>query len=223
MSSSAKIFCCRKTIRILGLSWLILPQWVITEIIRFAALYPTYSGHKLAFFRLYATSKGMTVSRPWAYKTLSRYKHEVLLERKRIEAKSSSPIPRYTLQQMDLTQINDNNNESHRILGCVDAGTRACIGLMPIKRKTSIARRRALQNLIEQYGQPKILGTDNETCYIYKRLVLGFLGIKHQTTEVASPWQNGPIERFFGTLKPHTKQVITPTDEMASTPHIFRN
>ena len=203
------------------------PQWVITEIIKLAALYPTYSGHKLVFVfnRLYATSKGMTVSKSWVYKTLSRYKHEVLLERKGIKSKPPAPIPRYKLWQMDLTQINDNNNQPHRLLGCIDAGTRACIGLMAMRRKTSIALLRALLNLIEQYGQPKSLRTDNEACFTSKlfRFGLWFLGIKHQTTEVACPWQNGRIERFFGTLKQHTKQVIIPADEMASSLHIFRN
>jgi len=203
------------------------PQWVITEIIKLAALYPTYSGHKLAFVfnRLYATSKGMTVSKSWVYKTLSRYKHDVLLERRRIKAKPPAPIPRYKLWQMDLTQIKNNNNQPHRVFGCIDAGTRACVGLMSVRRKTSIALLRALLNLIEQYGQPKFLRTDNEACFTSKlfRFGLWFLGIKHQTTEVACPWQNGRIERFFGTLKQHTKQVIIPANEIASSLYIFRN
>ena len=78
-----------------GTKYLPKPQWVITEIIKLAALYPTYSGHKLAFVfnRLYANSKGMTVSKSWVYKTLSRYKHEVLLERRRIKAKPPCPHP----------------------------------------------------------------------------------------------------------------------------------
>ena len=193
-----------------GTKYLPKPQWVIAEIIKLAALYPTYSGHKLAFVfnRLYATSKGMTVSKSWVYKTLSRYKHEVLLERRRIKAKPPASIPRYKLWQMDLTQINDNNNQPHRVFGCVDAGTRACIGLVPMPRKTSIALLRALLNLIEQYGQPKSLSTDSEACFTSKlfRFGLWFLGIQHQTTEVACPWQNGRIERFFGTLKKHTNK-----------------
>ncbi len=210
-----------------GTKYLPKPQWVITEIIKLAALYPTYSGHKLAFVfnRLYANSKAMTVSKSWVYKPVSRYEHEVLLERRRIKAKPPAPIPRYKLWQMDLTQINDNNNQPHRLLGCIDAGTRACIGLMSVRRKTSIALLRALLNLIEQYGHPKFLRTDNEACLTSKlfRFGLWFLGIKHQTTEVACPWQNGRIERFFGTLKQHTKQVIIPADEMTSSLHIFRN
>ena len=71
------------------------PLWVVKKIIWLQALYPTYSGYTLAFVfnRLYANSKGMTVSKSWVYKTLSRYKHEVLLERRRIKAKPPAPFP----------------------------------------------------------------------------------------------------------------------------------
>jgi hypothetical protein len=39
------------------------PQWVIKEIVRLKALYPTYSGYKLSFVfnRLYSAPKEMTV------------------------------------------------------------------------------------------------------------------------------------------------------------------
>ena len=33
------------------------------------------------------------------------------------------------------------------------------------------------------------------------RGVLALLGIRHQRTDPGCPWQNGRIERFFGTLK----------------------
>lgn len=36
-----------------------------------------------------------------------------------------------------------------------------------------------------------------------------FIGTgKQQRTDVASPWQNGRIERFFGTFKGNIKQVV---------------
>ena len=33
------------------------------------------------------------------------------------------------------------------------------------------------------------------------RFGLRWLGIRHQLTELHCPWQNGRVERFFGTLK----------------------
>jgi putative transposase len=32
-------------------------------------------------------------------------------------------------------------------------------------------------------------------------------GVRHQFTQVNSPWQNGRVERFFGTLKEKLKQI----------------
>lgn len=55
----------------------------------------------------------------------------------------------------------------------------------------------------KKQGLPEYLRTDNEAVFISKwfRLGLLLLGIRHQRTEVACPWQNGRIERYFGTLK----------------------
>ena len=49
---------------------------------------------------------------------------------------------------------------------------------------------------------------NNEACFNSKllRLAFGLLGIKHQTTDVACPWQNGRIERFFLTFKSKINQ-----------------
>jgi len=34
------------------------------------------------------------------------------------------------------------------------------------------------------------------------------LGIKHQKSDIAAPWQNGRIERFFGTFKERIKNLV---------------
>jgi putative transposase len=39
------------------------------------------------------------------------------------------------------------------------------------------------------------------------RRTLRFFGIHHQRSAVGCPWQNGRIERFFGTLKPVLRQL----------------
>ena len=56
---------------------------------------------------------------------------------------------------------------------------------------------------------PKVIQTDNEACFtsLTFRLGLCLAQIKHKTSEVASPWQNGRIERFFGTFKYYARQV----------------
>ena len=79
---------------------------------------------------------------------------------------------------------------------------------MALKDKTTITLLSCLFHAIKQYGKPKIIRTDNEAVFTAKlfTLSLWLLGIKHQTTELHSPWQNGRIERFFGTLKQNINQ-----------------
>ena len=67
--------------------------------------------------------------------------------------------------------------------------------------------------------------TDNEACFTSYtfRLGLYLLGITHETTELASPWQNGRIERFFRTFKEAARQVQIPKSEMTAALETFRN
>ena len=57
---------------------------------------------------------------------------------------------------------------------------------------------------------PKSIRTDNESCVTSRlfRFGLWWLGIKHQRSALSSPWMNGRIERFFGTLKHSLDQLI---------------
>ena len=62
---------------------------------------------------------------------------------------------------------------------------------------------RERQFLADSYGLPTRLRVDNEICLnsCLMRGALALLGVRLQTTELQCPWQNGRIERFFGTLK----------------------
>jgi transposase InsO family protein len=60
-----------------------------------------------------------------------------------------------------------------------------------------------LAQAIRRYGKPRILRTDNEAVFTSRTFRLGLLllGIRHQRIDAHCPWQNGRMERFFGTLK----------------------
>ncbi len=62
---------------------------------------------------------------------------------------------------------------------------------------------RVVLDLINRFGWPATLRTDNEATFTSKLfgLALWLLGIRHQRTVLHAPWQNGRIERFFGTFK----------------------
>ncbi|MEM1183182.1 MAG: integrase core domain-containing protein [Acidobacteriota bacterium] len=60
-----------------------------------------------------------------------------------------------------------------------------------------------LFDLVERLGKPTFVRTDNEAIFKSKRFrwALIAFGVRHQITQVASPWQSGRVERFFGILK----------------------
>ena len=114
---------------------------------------------------------------------------------------------------MDLTQVPTEKETSNTLaLGIIDAGSRACLCLQAIPNKASITLLKTLLDIVEKYGKPKAIRTDNKAVFTPTlfRFGLWCLGIQHQRTQLCSPWQNGRIERFFGTFKRYTNQVIIP-------------
>jgi putative transposase len=95
------------------------------------------------------------------------------------------------------------------ILGVIEHHSRKCLSLKSLKNKSSITILRGLLNVLEHHPKPKFIRSDNEICFNSKliRFGLWFLGIKKQTIDKHSPWQNGRIERFFGTLKSTIKNL----------------
>lgn len=69
--------------------------------------------------------------------------------------------------------------------------------------KSTITSLELLIKVIKQHGKPNSIKTDNETVFVSNlfRFVLRLLDIKHCRTQIASPWQNGKIERLFRTMK----------------------
>jgi transposase InsO family protein len=90
---------------------------------------------------------------------------------------------------MDLTGKSDTQNKTHNIFGIVDHGSRANLCLVGLKDKTSITLLRHLLDTIEQYGKPKVIRTDNESCFTSRLFILGLwlLNIKQQKIDKACP------------------------------------
>lgn len=150
-----------------------------------------------------------TVSKTWVNNTVKKYKHEVLLKRKQIKNKKPKHTNINRIWGMDMTGKHDLNKTNQQILGIIDHGSRANLYLNSIKSKASICLLRILLDTIEECGKPEAIRTDNETVFTSRifRFGLWILGIKHQRTDMGCPWQNGRIERFFGTLKQKLNQI----------------
>ena len=71
----------------------------------------------------------------------------------------------------------------------IDSGTRALLALKHLQTKSSIHILRVLLDIIECYGRPEAIRSDNEAVFTSKlmRFSLWLLRIKRQITQIASP------------------------------------
>lgn len=112
-------------------------------------------------------------------------------------------MPHNLVWGLDLTGKTDAHDNTHTSLGVIEHHSRACLTLRSLPDKCSVTLLRLLLDLIDTYGRPVFVRTDNESVFTSRlfRLGLWLLGIRHQRTDPACPWQNGRVERFFGNLK----------------------
>lgn len=173
------------------------------------ALMPMHCCRKLAdtFNRRFA-HKDVSVGKTFVNDTIRKHHYEIQVLRKKLKHRKPKPMPLNRVWGMDLTGKMDTAGDTHYILGLVEHGSRANLCLQGLKDKASITLLRHLFDVIERYGKPTFLRTDNEAVFTSRlfRFGLWLLGIKHQRTDKGCPWMNGRIERFFGTLKEKLSQ-----------------
>jgi len=193
------------------------PLWVRKEVIRLAALMPGVGGRKIAeaFNRLYAESRNITVGKTWVCEVLRDHQYEIQVMRRILKHRKPKPMPRNRVWATDLTTVTDKDGRQNLILAIIDHGTRACLALHPLESKHSLNLVQVLTQTVKQFGLPKTLRTDNElvfTSWLF-RSTLNILGIRHQRSDKHCPWQNGRVERFFGTFKAIIRQVCVENPE----------
>lgn len=173
------------------------PLWIKNEIIKIKAINPSLSNRTIAnIFNFKFNS--FYVGKTYVSYTLKNHQYQILELRKKFKNKIPFFIKFNKTWAMDLTFINQKP-----ILGVIEHHSRKLLTLKTLNQKSSIKILKILIEILEHYPKPKFIRTANEIIFNSKLLKfsLWFLGIKHQTTQIASPWQNGRIERLFGTLK----------------------
>lgn len=191
------------------------PAWVRHEVLRLKALMPGSGCRKIAdaFNRRFAAHVNPQRRASVCSSTVAAWIKANLCQiaalRRAIKHRVPHTLPRNQVWAIDLTGKGDIAGGLHTIFGIADHGTRACLLLEAVKNKASITLLRALLDTIEKFGKPKSIRTDNEAVFTSRlfRFGLWWLGIKHQRSALSSPWMNGRVERFFGTLKHSLDQL----------------
>lgn len=118
---------------------------------------------------------------------------------------SNRPLDHMQIDLIDFSKYSALNNGDHWILTCVDLFSKHCWAL-PIKTKHAKSVAKALRQIVDDpvmAGRtPKIVQSDNGT--EFKEEVSSLLAsrrIKQIFSKSYSPWTNGAVERFNGTLK----------------------
>ena len=186
------------------------PDWVRAELIRLAAL---SGGSRRSvtrlFNRLHGARYGETVSTSFTCDFLKAHAIQVLRLRRELQAKKPRVVSVCHTWAMDLTFFTDDAKQTHASFGIIDHGSRVLLCLRTLTVRNSWTLLGYLCLTIGRYGKPQKLRTDNEAVFnswVF-RTFLKRVGIQKQTTNVHSPWQNGRIERVFGTLKPVLRQL----------------
>ena len=187
------------------------PDWVREELIRLSALMRGQSRRAVArtFNRLYAERFGVSVGSSFTCAFLKAHVVQVLRLRRALRSRAPRVVPINHTWAADLTFFTDEAKVTRASLGIIDHGSRALLCLQTLVKRNSWTLLGYLCIAIGRYGKPRKLRTDNEVVFnsfVFKSF-LRLAGIQKQTTNVHSPWQNGRMERLFGTLKPVLRQL----------------
>lgn len=181
------------------------PDWLKHEIIRLKAHMPQAGCRTIADTcnRRYAASRKVTVGKTYVHETLQRHTYEVQILRRNLKQATPKSVPRNLIWGVDITGKMDARKSLHSIFGIIDHGSRALLHLQALHDKSSQTLIACITEIIRTHGKPKVIRTDNEAIFTSKTFRIGLkkLGIRHQRTTPGCPWQNGRIERLFGTLK----------------------
>lgn len=186
------------------------PHWVTQELLRLKALMPSAGCRTLTdvFNRKFAVSRKMTVGKTFVSDVIRKHQYEIQVLRKEIKHAKPKSVPINLVWAMDLTGKTDTQGVLHMLFGILDHGSRVLLCLQALPNKSSWTLLGYLFLAIGKYGKPRFVRTDNEAVFCSRlfRGILAFLGIRHQRTDPGCPWQNGRVERFFGTLKQKMNQ-----------------
>jgi len=197
------------------------PPWVKREVIRLKALMPRAGCRAIAtiFNRRFgghpSHKRRATVGKTFVYDLIRRHRYEIEVVRRQIKNAKPRPVPKNLIWGLDLTGKVTLDGRTHLVLAILEHASRAALWLEALQSKTSWTLILKLIEAIKRYGKPKAVRTDNEAVFTSKvfRFALFLLGIRHQRTEPQCPWQNGRVERFFGTLKQKLDQLAVDSFE----------
>lgn len=190
------------------------PDWVVKEVLRLKVLMGSAGCREIAItFNKMQRHRSTSVGKTFVNECLKANQYALNCLRKDMRTQLPLPVPVNAIWAMDLTFYTDASGEQQMALGILDHGSRLVTCLQTLVNKRSWTLLGYLCLAIGRHGKPSRIRSDNEvvfTSFVFTTF-LKLVGIRHQRIQTCAPWQNGRIERLFGTLKPLLRQLVIPT------------
>ena len=211
-SNTANDECSAENIPLINIKSQRKPEWVLQETLRLKVLMGQAGCRKitLTFNRLHGST--CTIGKGYVAMSIKQHQYKMLTLRRAMRAQQPHNLPVNHTWAMDLSFVTDDHKNRHTILGTVDHGSRLALQLNVLIYKCAWTLLGHLCLSIGKHGKPKRLRTDNEavfTSFVFQTF-LKLANIQHQRINICALWQNGRIERLFGTLKPLLRLLVIP-------------
>lgn len=151
----------------------------------------------------------ITIGKTWVAEFVKAHAQEIADRRRAMRRRLPWPFAIGHTWAMDLTFLVNEQGLSFAMLGILDHGSRRVLCLKQLPRKCTLALLGHLLLAMSRCGIPAAIQTDNESMFTSAlwRMTLASLRIRHRRSALGCPWQNGRIERLFGTLKPLLRDI----------------
>ncbi len=163
------------------------------------------SHRKLAalFNQLYFAQTGVSVGRTWVRELLMHEAHLALHRQRELKHKVPARITNNRLWGLDTTCVTDGEGVQQIVLGAIDHGSRLNLMLRHLRHLNRWTFLGALLLAFGEYGRPVAIKTDNHPVFRSPvvKVFLQWCGVRLLHSRPARPWENGYIERLFGTFK----------------------
>jgi putative transposase len=190
--------------------WRATPLWAEREILRLAVFVRSCRRVADAFNAIHGHRR--TIGKSTVAKICRAHATEIATRRRRMRRTPPAAVPVRTRWSLDLSFAGDPElAQPNCILGILDQGSRALLRLRALPRKCTWTLLGHLCLTIAEHGLPESIRADNESMFTSRlwKAALRLAGIRRERIRVRHPWQNGRVERCFGTLKAALRDVAT--------------
>jgi putative transposase len=166
----------------------------------------------LHFNRLHA-ARGVRVGKSFVAQVLADQRLRALHVQHDLKHRIPADMPGNVVWAMDSTLLRVDGQTSSILLGIIDHGSRLITGWRRVRCFNAWTALGVLCLAIGQWGKPVHLRTDNAAVFhsrLWRTGLRLLLGIRRQFTQPGCPWQNGRIERCFGTFKACWAELALP-------------